>query len=128
MASILRIPNIVKHTAIAIYREGKVSSRSRKDKFIQALKIAKARLAQYGFIVLSGDKPDDPIALTAKGRVREMHHKTEGRSKSVLFDTLFEKFDLDGSRAAAEKALEEKAQKAAAAERERARAQRGVKK
>ncbi len=97
----LRIPNLVKHMTVAIYREGKISARSKKDKFLQCLAIAKSRCQQYGFVVLAGDKPDADIGLTAKGRARELKHRAEGRAKTVLFDTLYDLYDLDGAKAKA---------------------------
>lgn len=105
----IRIPVLVKHCCIAIYREGKITARSQKDKFQQALKIAKAQMAKYGYIVLSGDKPSDPIGLTPKGRSAELRHKQEGRSKTVLFDTLYDKFDLEGLKEKAAKKTQEAA-------------------
>lgn len=99
----LTIPTLVKHMTVAIYREGKITAKTKKDRFKQCLQIAKSRCAQYGFVVFSGASLTEAIALTPKGRTAEMRHKAEGRAKTVLFDTLYEEFDLDGSRAALEK-------------------------
>lgn len=112
----IRIPDIVKHCTIAIYREGGVTARNAKDRFIQAFKIAKARLAQYGFVQPTGESLSAPIGLTPKGRAREAKHNREGRAKTVLFDTLYDKFDVDGSRAKAQQKLKEKAAEAIAAQ------------
>jgi hypothetical protein len=98
------IPTIVKHMTVAIYREGKIPAKTRKDRFLQCFVIAKARCSQYGFIVVQGK---DTIALTGKGRAAELRHKSEGRSKTVLFDTLYDAFDMDGKKAAAAKKLQE---------------------
>ncbi len=106
-----RIPDILKHCCIAIYREGGVASRSQKDRFKQSLTIARSRLAQYGFIVLAGESIDAPVGLTPKGRSAEQRHKREGRSKSVLFDTLYDKFDIDGHKAEEKKKAEAEAKK-----------------
>lgn len=103
----IRIPNIVKHCCVAIYREGNISAKSDKDRFQQCLKIAKSRLAEYGYIVLAGERLTDDIGLTPKGRAAELRHKREGRAKSGLFDALYEKHDIDGSRAAQAKKLQE---------------------
>lgn len=109
----IRIPHLVKHCTIAIYRESAgIESKTKKDRFIQCLKIARSRLAAYGFIVLSGESVTDPIGLTPKGRAREMKHRTEGRAKSLLFDTLYDGFDLDGLKAQFDKVLQEKAARA----------------
>lgn len=92
------IPNIVKHCCVAIFRKGEISAKSEKDRFLQCLKIAKSRLQQYGFVVSMGEEPEAAIGLTPKGRAAEMKHKREGRSKSLFFDTLFVKHDVDGAR------------------------------
>lgn len=107
----LQIPVLVKHMAIAIYREGKISAKSRKDKFQQCLEIAKSRCQQYGFTISSGPALSDPIGLTSKGRAREAKHLSEGRAKTVLFDTLYDNFDIDGSKAK-QREEEEKKEKA----------------
>lgn len=104
-----RIPNIVKHCCVAIYREGKISAKTKKDLFLQCFKIAKARLTQYGFIVVTGDSPTASIGLTPKGRAAELRHKREGRAKTLLFDTLYDGFDLDGTKAAEAKKQQEAA-------------------
>lgn len=107
----LTIPTLVKHMTVAIYREGKISAKTKKDRFKQCLQIAKSRCAQYGFVVFAGASLTEAIALTPKGRAAEQRHKAEGRAKTVLFDTLYSEFDLDGTRAA----LEEKTKPAAMA-------------
>lgn len=103
-----RIPALVKHMTIAIYRTGKIHARSRKDKFEQCLKIAKSRCQQYGFVVYEGASLSEAIGLTSKGRQREAKHLTEGRAKTVLFDTLYDNFDIDGSKAKAREEEEKK--------------------
>jgi hypothetical protein len=103
------IPTIVKHMTVAIYREGKIPARTRKERFMQCLQIAKSRCAQYGFVVMQGNGIADAIALTPKGRKAELKHKREGGSKTVLFNTLFGQFDLDGKKEAFAKKLAEEA-------------------
>lgn len=120
----IRIPNIVKHACIAIYREGGISARSPKDRFVQSFKIARSRLQEYGFVIVGGQDLLAPIALTTKGRSAEMRHKREGRAKSVLFDTLFDKFDIEGKKAAEEKRLREEAAAKLAAKQEAVEADR----
>jgi hypothetical protein len=104
----IRIPALVKHMTIAIYREGKIHARSRKDRFKQCLEIAKSRCQQYGFVTYEGASLSEAVGLTPKGRAREAKHLSEGRAKTVLFDTLYDDFDIDGTKAAAEKAAREK--------------------
>lgn len=109
----LTIPVIVKHCTIAIYRTGKIQATSRKDRFTQCLKIARSRLAQYGFVILNGDNVTDAIGLTGKGRRGEAKHQSEGRSKTVLFDTLYDLFDLEGTKAKAKEESKKAAKKKA---------------
>lgn len=92
------LPDILKHNTIAIYRKPDIAATSLKDKFQQCLAIARARLAEYGFLVPLGEEIYDPVALTQKGIIAEMRHNREGREKTVLFDTLFRQYDIDGSR------------------------------
>lgn len=103
------IPNILKHCTVAVYRNGGYAARNEKERFERALKIAKSRLQEYGYLTLAGEDVDSPVTLTPKGRAREQKHRREGRAKSVLFDTLYAKFDIDGSRAAKEKKQLERA-------------------
>jgi len=106
------LPNLIKHATVAIFREGGITAKTQKDKFRQALLIARSRMAQYGFVILGGEKVTDPLHLTPKGKKREQKHRREGRAKSVLFDTLYEKYDIDGSKARAKKELEKAAERA----------------
>jgi hypothetical protein len=99
-----RIPTLVKHMTIAIYREGKIRGKNQKDRFRQCFEIAKSRCVQYGFATVHGPFT---MGLTGKGRAAELRHKAEGRSKTVLFDTMYDQFDLEGKKAAFEKKLAE---------------------
>jgi hypothetical protein len=99
----LTIPTLVKHMTVAIYREGKITAKTKKDRFKQCLQIAKSRCSQYGFVAFAGNSLTEAIALTPKGRAAELRHKAEGRAKTVFFDTLYDEFDLDGKRALMEK-------------------------
>ena len=103
------IPALVKHMTIAIYRKGKITAKSRADLFKQCLMIAKTQCQRYGFVVFAGNGLDEPIGLTPKGRKREMHHQTHGRATIGLFDTLYDQFDIDGSKAAAAQKAQEQA-------------------
>lgn len=116
-----RIPNIVKHCTIAIYRKGKVVGANKRDTFIQCFKIARHSLQQQGFIELGSESDlTAAIGLTPKGRGREAYHKREGRSKTLLFDILYDQADLDGSRARKERKAQEAAAAAKAAEQDAA--------
>jgi len=113
----LTIPAIVKHMTIAIYRDGKISAKTKADRFKQCFMIAKSRCRQYGFVTFVGDGLTEAIGLTPKGRKREMHHQTHKRSSLTLFDTLYDEFDIDGSKAAAlKKAQEDEAARLARAQ------------
>jgi hypothetical protein len=113
-----RIPALVKHMTIAIYRDGKISGKSRKDRFEQCLQIAKSRCQQYGFVVFGGQSLSEAIGLTSKGRAAESKHLSEGRAKTVLFDTLYDNFDLDGLKALAVRKAQEKEAETIAARKE----------
>ncbi len=103
-----RIPALVKHMTIAIYREGKISARGPKDRFKKSFEIAKSRCQQYGFVTFAGQSLSEAIGMTSKGRKADMRHRTEGRAKTVLFDLLYDQFDIDGVKAAAAKKEQEK--------------------
>lgn len=105
----IRIPVLVKHTTIAIYKTGHIVAKTKEDRFRQALEIAKAQLERYGYIT-NGTKVDD-IGLTAKGRKRELKHRGEGAGKTTLFDTLYRQFDIGGDRAKEEEKEQEKKEK-----------------
>ncbi len=94
----LQIPVIVKHCTVAIYRTAKLTASSKKDRFIQSFKIARSRLQEYGFVIIAGEDLTEAIGLTSKGRKGELRHQAEGRSKTVLFDTLYDLFDIDGKK------------------------------
>jgi hypothetical protein len=113
-----RIPALVKHMTIAIYRDGKISGSTRKDRFSQCFEIAKSRCQQYGFTTSGGGDLSEAIGLTAKGRMREAKHLSEGRAKTVLFDTLYDDFDLDESKMETARKLREKEAAVIAARKE----------
>jgi hypothetical protein len=113
-----RIPVLVKHMAVAIYRHGKIHGRDRKDKFKQSLQIAKSRCQEYGLVVCPMQSLAEDVALTMRGRSFEMKHKQEGRSKTVLFDTLYDEFDIDGKKEKEEKEMREKVAAQLAADEE----------
>ena len=113
-----RIPVLVKHMTIAILRDGSVHGRSRKDRFQQCFTIAKSRCQQYGFVTYEGASLSEAIGLTSKGRGQESKHLSEGRAKTVLFDTLYDLFDIDGTKAEAAKKAQEKEAAVVAARQE----------
>ena len=88
-----RVPNIVKHCTLAIYKKGGIEGGTNKERFRSAWNIARARLVQYGFLLHGSEKgPHGRIKLTGKGRKRNQEHKSETgvSAKSVLFDHMFE--------------------------------------
>lgn len=92
--SLAAIPEILKHCVIAIYQDPKVGG-SGVTAFVRAMKIARSRLAEYGYLTEgSVDGDIENIRLTPKGVKRDAYHKKEGRYKSKLFDMLYTKFQL----------------------------------
>ena len=113
-----RIPALVKHMTIAIYRDGKIRGKNQKDRFEQCFQIAKSRCQEYGFVTFAGQNLSEAVGLTSKGRAREQKHLSEGRAKTVLFDTLYDNYDLDGTKAGLAKQRQEKEAERVAAQRE----------
>lgn len=87
----VNVPHLVKHTTLAIWRDGGISGGNR-ERFISAWNIARARLTQYGYLASGSDtgKAVD-IKLTSKGVARDREHarESDGRAKSALFDSMF---------------------------------------
>ena len=46
-----RVPNIVKHNTLAIYKKGGIDGGTKQARFRSAWNIARARLVEYGFLV-----------------------------------------------------------------------------
>ncbi len=85
-----RIPNIVKHCAVAIFQDPNIRGEE-LDRFATAVKYAVSRLSEYGYLTSSSKEvPAANVVLTTKGSQRERHHTSEGRQKSALFDKLYE--------------------------------------
>ena len=89
-----RVPNIVKHCTLAIYNgKSKIDGGTKRERFISAWNIARARLVEYGFLAKGSESgPHGVIRLTSKGRQRNQEHKSEQGVgiKSKQFDKLFE--------------------------------------
>jgi hypothetical protein len=88
-----RVPNIVKHCTLAIYKKGGIDGGTAKERFRSAWNIARARLVEYGFLMKgSEDGPHGRIRLTGKGRKRNGEHKSEKgvAQKNMQFDKMFE--------------------------------------
>ncbi len=88
-----RVPNLVKHNTLAIYKKGKIEGSTNKERFRSAWNIARARLVEYGFLMKGSERgPHGRIKLTGKGRTRNQEHKSEKgvSAKSMLFDQMFE--------------------------------------
>ena len=88
-----RVPILVKHTTVAIFKDGKgLRGSTKSERFLSALKIARFRLEEYGFLAKGSEKGDaNDIVLTSKGRMSESLHRREpGRKKKEsLFDKMF---------------------------------------
>jgi hypothetical protein len=85
------VPHLVKHNTLAIWRDGKISG-GKREKFVSAWNIARARLVEYGFLVRGSESgKSEDIRLTSKGVAREAFHAREpgGKTKSMLFDQMF---------------------------------------
>jgi hypothetical protein len=89
-----RVPILVKHCTVAIFKEGKgVRGSTKQARFDSSLKIARARLEEYGFLAKGSEKGDaNDIQLTSKGRKKEALHRRERdrKRKEALFDKLFQ--------------------------------------
>lgn len=89
--SAAKVPHIVKHCTLAIWRSGDISG-GKRERFISSWNIARARLTQYGYLTKGSEEgPVDNIKLTSKGTTREAFHAREpgGKTKSMLFDQMF---------------------------------------
>ena len=93
-----RVPILVKHMTVAIYKKGGIDGSTKKDRFRSAWNIARARLTEYGFLAKgSEDGPASNIRLTGKGLQRESQHRNErgGAAKNTMFDLLYEQIEDD---------------------------------
>lgn len=88
-----RVPILVKHCTVAIFKEGTgVQGSTKQERFVSSLKIARKRLEEYGFLAKGSEKGDaNDIELTGKGRMSESLHRREkdAKRKNALFDKLF---------------------------------------
>lgn len=90
------VPHLVKHNTLAIWRDGKIGG-GKRERFVSAWNIARARLVEYGFLVSGSEKgKSEDIRLTSKGAAREAFHAREpgGKTKSMLFDQMFRWIEL----------------------------------
>ena len=90
------IPVLVKHVALAIYREGGLHAAWR-PKLRMALDIARSRLVEYGLLMEGSQNGDvENIRLTAKGQKRDREHRRENDAhrKSREFDRLFAHIEI----------------------------------
>lgn len=88
-----RVPILVKHMTVAIFKKGGIDGSTEKERFISAWNIARARLTEYGFLAPGSDKgPEANIKLTGKGVKRETLHRREAERgpKDALFDKMFD--------------------------------------
>lgn len=85
------IPVLFKHTVLGILEDPKIQGNNR-ERFERAMRIAKAQLTKYGFLVAgSEDKQPDQLVLTSKGVSRERKHQREGKARSNKFDVLYKR-------------------------------------
>lgn len=90
------LPTLVKHTALAIYREGGLHYQWR-EKFRRALDIARSRLVEYGYLREgSQEGPVENIVLTAKGMRQDQLHRREHAShrKNRDFDRYYQHIEV----------------------------------
>jgi hypothetical protein len=72
-----RVPTIIKHCALAIFKEGGLHA-GPVGSFKKALEIARWRLTSYGFLVEGSQTGSiDDILMTPKGMERERQHRRE---------------------------------------------------
>jgi hypothetical protein len=75
---------------VAIFNK---NSGSEKKRFLDALGAARSTLTKLRYAtVQSKDGLLSQFRLTSKGLARDRLHRSEGRSKSALFDKLFKKY------------------------------------
>jgi len=86
------VPVLVQHTTIAIYE----SLPGGQAKFVDALKIARARLVEYGFLTPGSENgPASAIRLTAKGVSRNRKHLSDkgANRKNREFEKLYRRYE-----------------------------------
>lgn len=87
-----RVPKIVKHMTVAIFRKGGIDGSTQQERFISAWNIARARLTEYGHLSKGSEKgPASNIRLTGSGKKLETKHIREGgrKAKENFFDNLY---------------------------------------
>jgi hypothetical protein len=87
-----KIPALLKHMTVAIFKKGGIDGSTEKDQFISAWNIARFRLVQYGFLAEGSQEGEvSKMRLTGKGLKREAEHRRESDrgQKEVLFDKMF---------------------------------------
>ena len=90
-----QIPNLVKHTVLAVFVKSKSVAKTRRG-FLDALSIARASLTKAGYLVQGSDLPGikGDIRLTRKGIQRDRKHSHQVdrgyKIKSQAFDALFD--------------------------------------
>ena len=97
------VPALFRHMTLAVYKK---STSGMPDGFVEALKITRAKLAEWGYIYHGGhpNAPLDKIFLTGKGWKRNLQHEREsfmGDLKDLEFERLYKEiepriYELDG--------------------------------
>lgn len=90
-----KIPDLVKHTTLAVYLHSRGIGAGKK-RFLAALSIARASLTRAGYLAKGSDGKgvSGRVLLTKKGLMREKQHKTGkdrgATAKSRAFDALWD--------------------------------------
>lgn len=91
------VPHCVKHVTISVLSKGQLRGTTRKEKFLSAYAVARARLQEYGYI--QNGPGLTAISLTYRGFDLERKHQTDNPGKSETFDALWVIFDVTGEQA-----------------------------
>ena len=91
------VPDLVKHTTLAIWKHGGLSGQGAQERFVSAWNIARSRLVEYGYLQAGSEVEGIPkIKLTPKGVIRESLHRREpgGGLKSLAFDKMYSYLEM----------------------------------
>lgn len=87
-----KIPILVKHMALAIYKDDYLKGEKKVDRVYQSLLIARSRLVEYGFLKPGSEQggPEN-IKMTPRGARREQEHLREwgGKTRTKQWDQLY---------------------------------------
>jgi hypothetical protein len=100
-----KVPTLLKHNTLAIWRKGDVDGGSVRERFVSAWNIARSRLVEYGYLIKGSEKSKaEDIRMTTKGAVRNRKHSREpdSKAKSNLFDKMYPWINLAETAAGAQ--------------------------